>query len=78
VGGLIGCALVLPLNNLTSSIGSFTTFGETTFQFRLSPTIMETGMAFVLLMGACGGRLAACNAARKEIKYFAVGVSSSA
>jgi len=67
VGGLIGCALVLPLNNLTSSIGSFTTFGETTFQFRLSPAIMETGMAFVLLISACGGLLPACNAARKEI-----------
>lgn len=67
LGGIIGCALVLPLNNLTSSIGSFTTFGETTFQFRLSPTIMETGMALVFVMGACGGFLPACNAARKEI-----------
>lgn len=67
LGGFIGCALVLPLNNLSSSMGSFTTFGETTFQFRLSPTIMETGMAFVFVMGACGGLLPACNAARKEI-----------
>lgn len=67
LGGLMGCALILPLNNLSSSIGSFTTFGETTFRFRLSPTIMESGMAFVLVMGACGGLLPACNAARKEI-----------
>ncbi len=67
LGGLIGCALVLPLNNLTSSIGSFTTFGETTFQFRLTPAIMGAGLAFVLVMGALGGLLPACNAARKEI-----------
>jgi putative ABC transport system permease protein len=68
LGGLIGCALVLPLNNLTSSIGSFTTFGETTFQFRLTPAIMGAGLAFVLVMGALGGLLPACNAARKEIR----------
>ena len=67
LGGFIGCALVLPLNNATSSMGSFTTFGETAFRFRLSPMIMGTGMAFVLVLGACGGLLPACNAARKEI-----------
>lgn len=67
LGGLIGCALVLPLNNLTSSMGSFTTFGETTFRFRLSPMIIGTGMAFVLVMGTFGGLLPACYAARKEI-----------
>jgi len=67
LGELIGCAIVLPLNNLTSSIGSFTTFSETTFCFRLTPNIMETGIAFALLTGACGGFLPACLAARKEI-----------
>jgi putative ABC transport system permease protein len=67
LGGLIGCALVLPLNNITSGIGSFTTFSETTFRFRVSPAIMETGIAFALVMGAVGGLLPACNAARKEI-----------
>lgn len=67
LGGLIGCLLVLPLDNITSSIGSFTTFSETTFRFQVSPAIMETGIAFALVMGACGGLLPACNAARKEI-----------
>jgi len=67
LGGLIGCLLVLPLNNLTTSIGSFTTFGETTFRLRLSPRIMEAGMAFVLVMGACGGLLPALHASRKQI-----------
>lgn len=67
LGGLIGCALVLPLNNVTSEMGSFMTFSETTFRFRVSPAIMETGIAFALVMGACGGLLPATNAARKEI-----------
>jgi len=67
LGGLIGCALVLPLNNITSDIGSFTTFSETTFRFHVSPAIIETGLGFALVMGAVGGLLPACNAARKEI-----------
>lgn len=67
LGGLIGCALVLPLNNVTTGIGSFTTFSETTFLFRVTPAIMEIGIAFALLMGAFGGLLPASNAARKEI-----------
>ena len=67
LGGVIGCILVLPLNNITSGIGSFTTFSETTFRFRVSPAIMESGIAFALVMGVCGGLLPASNAARKEI-----------
>ena len=67
MGGLIGCALVMPLNNVTSGIGSFTTFSETTFQFRVTPAIMGVGMLFALLMGALGGILPASNAARKQI-----------
>ena len=67
LGGLIGCALVLPLNNVTTGIGSFTTFSETTFLFRVTPAIMAIGIAFALLMGAFGGLLPASNAARKEI-----------
>ena len=67
LGGLIGCALVLPLNNIASSIGNFTTFSETTFRFRLSVTTLETGIAFALVTGVLGGLLPACNAARKGI-----------
>lgn len=67
LGGVIGCLLVLPLNNLTSAIGSFTTFSETTFQFRVTPAIMGIGLLFAGLMGAAGGLFPASNAARKEI-----------
>jgi len=67
LGGALGCLLVLPLNHLTSEIGSFTTFSETMFQFRLTPRIIGFGMLFAGLMGAAGGLLPASNAARKEI-----------
>jgi putative ABC transport system permease protein len=67
LGGAIGCLLVLPLNNFTTGIGSFVTFSEFTFDFRITPGIMFTGVVFALVMGALGGLFPAASAARKEI-----------
>ncbi len=67
LGGLVGCLLVLPLNNITTGIGSFVTFSEIAFNFRVSPQIMLTGVIFALVMGAVGGLFPARMAARKEI-----------
>jgi putative ABC transport system permease protein len=67
LGGLLGCVLVLPLNNITTGIGSFVTFSEISFNFRVSPEIMAAGVAFALVMGALGGLFPARNAAKKEI-----------
>jgi putative ABC transport system permease protein len=67
LGGAIGCLLVLPLNNFTTGIGSFVTFSEFTFDFRITPGIMLTGIVFALVMGALGGLFPASSAARKEI-----------
>jgi putative ABC transport system permease protein len=67
LGGAIGCLLVLPLNNFTTGIGSFVTFSEFTFDFRITPGIMITGVVFALVMGALGGLFPAASAARKEI-----------
>jgi len=67
LGGLLGCILVLPLNNVTTGIGSFITFSEIAFNFRVSPEIMLTGIIFAVVMGALGGLFPARMAARKEI-----------
>ncbi len=67
LGGLLGCVLVLPLNNITTGIGSFVTFSEISFNFRVSPEIMAAGIAFALVMGALGGLFPARSAAKKEI-----------
>ncbi len=67
VGGILGCLLVLPLNNLQTGIGNFVTFSEITFDFRVTPELMLTGLAFALFMGAVGGLFPAATAARKEI-----------
>jgi putative ABC transport system permease protein len=67
LGGILGCVLVLPLNNVTTAVGSFVTFSEMAFNFHVSPEIMAVGIAFALVMGALGGLLPARSAARKEI-----------
>ncbi len=67
LGGLLGCLLVLPLNNITTGIGSFVTFSEIAFNFRVSPEIMLIGVLFALVMGTLGGVFPARMAARKEI-----------
>jgi putative ABC transport system permease protein len=67
LGGLLGCLLVLPLNNITTAIGSFVTFSEIAFNFRVSPEIMLVGVVFALVMGTLGGVFPARMAARKEI-----------
>lgn len=67
LGGLLGCLLVLPLNNLQTGIGNFVTFSEITFNFHVTPSIMAMGIAFALVMGAIGGLFPAASAARKEI-----------
>jgi ABC-type antimicrobial peptide transport system permease subunit len=67
VGGVLGCLMVLPLNNLQTGIGNFVTFSEISFDFRVTPQLMLTGLAFALVMGAVGGLFPAATAARKEI-----------
>lgn len=67
IGGLIGCILVLPLNNIQTSLGNFVTFSETSFSFRVTPIIMIIGVTFAIVLGAIGGIFPARMAAKKEI-----------
>lgn len=67
IGGLFGCLLALPINGVTTGIGSFATFSEIAFDFRVSPSSMLTGIIFALVVGAIGGLFPAGSAARKEI-----------
>jgi len=67
LGGLIACALVLPLNSVTTGMGNFVTFSETSFNIHIGPEVMVIGLLFSLILGAVGGLLPARQAARKEI-----------
>ncbi len=67
VGGVLACLIVLPLNNVTTAMGSFITFSEVSFNFRIGPELMAIGLLFSLILGAAGGFLPARQAAKKEI-----------
>jgi putative ABC transport system permease protein len=67
LGGLIGCLLVLPLNGVTTGVGNFSTFSETSFNFTVTPLIMLVGVSFAVLLGAIGGFFPAHSASKKEI-----------
>lgn len=67
IGGVFGCLLTLPINGVTTGIGSFATFSEIAFDFRVGPSSMLAGIIFALVVGAIGGLFPAGSAARKEI-----------
>ncbi len=67
LGGVIGCLLPLPLNLITTGVGSFQTFSEIAFRFRVTPSVMLPGFLVALFVGALGGLLPARFAAKKEI-----------
>jgi putative ABC transport system permease protein len=66
LGGLLGCLLVLPVNGLTTGIGS-SNFAELAFDFRLTPATIGIGLAFAITLGAVGGFFPARMASKKEI-----------
>jgi putative ABC transport system permease protein len=66
LGGALGCLLVLPLNNVTTGIGT-ANFSETAFNFHVSPQLMLAGIVFAVILGGAGGLLPARTASRKEI-----------
>lgn len=67
IGGLLACLIVIPLNGITTGVGNFVTFSETSFNFRIGPGVMMFGIAFAAIIGAIGGLLPAYQAANKQI-----------
>jgi ABC-type antimicrobial peptide transport system permease subunit len=63
----VGCVLTLPLNNISTEVGSFRTFSTFTFNFHVSPAVMAVGVTFAILIGAAGGLLPARTASNREI-----------
>ncbi|MBV8782425.1 MAG: ABC transporter permease [Phycisphaerae bacterium] len=67
LGGLIGVLITLPVNGLTTGVGSFVTFSETAFKFKVGIGIILWGLLFAACIGAVGGFLPAWSASRKTI-----------
>ncbi len=57
LGGLLGCLLVLPLNNVETGIGNFITFSEIAFNFRVSRADYGRGRDIRTVHGRGGRRL---------------------
>jgi ABC-type lipoprotein release transport system permease subunit len=67
IGGVFGVLLALPVNGLTTGVGSFVTFSEVAFNFRIGPLAILCGLIFAATIGAIGGFLPAWSASKKNI-----------
>ena len=67
VGGIVGVLIALPVNGLTTAVGSFVTFSETAFKFRVGLGAIAWGLAFAAMIGALGGYLPAWSASKKGV-----------
>lgn len=67
IGGVLGVLIALPINGLTTGVGSFKTFSETAFKFRVDGMSIVVGLLFAALIGAVGGFLPAFAASKKSI-----------
>ncbi|MGA2229505.1 MAG: ABC transporter permease [Tepidisphaeraceae bacterium] len=66
-GGIIGCLIALPLNGLTTAVGSFQTFSEIAFNFRVGASAILAGLGFAAIIGGLGGFLPALAASRRDL-----------
>ena len=67
VGGIVGVLIALPVNGLTTAVGSFVTFSEVAFKFRIGWVAIASGLVFAAVIGALGGFLPAWAASKKGI-----------
>jgi putative ABC transport system permease protein len=67
IGGVLGCALALPMNGFTAGTFGWETFSETVFQFQITPWLATKGLLFALLVGLAGTLLPALRASRLPV-----------
>ncbi len=63
LGGVAGCAMVLPLDGIRTGTTNFNTFTEVAFAFRVTPEVLGVSVGFALLLGLIGGTIPAWKAA---------------
>ncbi len=67
LAGVLGCLIALPLNWVTTGVGSMVSFSEIAFRFHVGIAALSSGLIFAVVLGAVGGALPARAAAKKEI-----------
>ncbi|HEX4797636.1 MAG TPA: ABC transporter permease [Humisphaera sp.] len=67
VGGVLGILITLPINGMSTAVGSFVTFSEVAFKFRIGWDAIAYGLIFAVLIGVVGGFLPAYAASKRGI-----------
>jgi putative ABC transport system permease protein len=67
LGALVGIALMLPFNGMTTGTSNPVTFSEAVFRLRMTPLVISWAIIFAVVMGVCGGLAPAWHASRREI-----------
>jgi len=67
IAGIIGWAVVLPLNGVTTQTMNFSTFSSIAFAFTITFNLLAMGVIFALAMGVLGGLLPAVRAALRPV-----------
>ena len=66
-GGVVGCLIALPINGVVTSTTNWSSFSEIAFAFRVTPTLLLSGVAFAVVMGVVGGFFPARKASRMPV-----------
>ncbi len=67
IGGVIGCLIALPINGMVTSTTNWSSFSEIAFAFRITPTLLLSGLVFAVVMGVVGGFFPARKASRMPV-----------
>ncbi|MEQ1689665.1 MAG: FtsX-like permease family protein [Gemmatimonas sp.] len=66
-GGVLGCLIALPINGVVTSTTNWSSFSEIAFAFRVTPTLLLSGVVFAVVMGVVGGFFPARKASRMPV-----------
>ena len=66
-GGVLGCLMALPINGVVTSTTNWSSFSEVAFAFRVTPTLLLSGIVFAVVMGVVGGFFPARSASRMPV-----------
>ena len=67
VGGVLGCLIALPINGMVTSTTNWASFSEIAFAFRITPSLLLSGLVFAVVMGVVGGFFPARKASRMPV-----------
>jgi putative ABC transport system permease protein len=67
LGALVGIAIMLPFNGMTTGTSNPVTFSEAVFSLRMTSGVVLTALIFAVTMGLFGGIAPAWHAARQNI-----------